>query len=356
MTAQDVITGSEGGCGTITLNRPKALHALTLGMCQEIIVALQAWQADPAIAAVSIDHSGPRGFCAGGDIRLLFESLKGGGGAAGDFFRTEYRMNHLLFTFGKPSACFMDGIVMGGGAGLAMPCRYRVATEATAFAMPETGIGLFPDVGGGWFLSRLPGRIGQWLALTGARLDGADCLKLGLATHYLPRPALTGVKTRIGREPEALAAVLREASVEPPPARIDGLRFDIDRLFAADRLEDILAALKADPRPWAAEQLAEIAKKSPLSCKTALRQLRESGRLKQFSHNMAMEYRIVSRLIRRPDFIEGVRAFVIDKDNRPRWTPRRFEDVTDEAIEAIFAPLPDHEEWTPLGETDHGRL
>ncbi len=349
MTENDVIIASEGGLGRITLNRPKALHALTRDMCDKIIAAVHTWEVDPAIAAITIDHSEGRGFCAGGDIRLLFESLQNEDGAALDFFHAEYRMNHLLFTLRKPSVCFMDGIVMGGGAGLAMPCRHRVATESTAFAMPETGIGLFPDVGGGWFLSRLPGRIGQWLALTGARLNGADCLALDLATHYLPREALSDVKMHIGKHPEALENILRVAKDEPPPSVIGQLREKIDRLFAADRIEDIVAALEADTSLWAAEQLGEIAKKAPISCKVALQQLARGHGYTRFSDNMMMEYRIVSRLIRKPDFIEGVRAFVIDKDNCPHWMPQHFDEVTNDEIEAIFAPLPEHEEWTPLG-------
>jgi enoyl-CoA hydratase len=348
MKAQEVIIGSDGGCGHVTLNRPKAINALTFDMCRTIIAALQSWEFDPEIAAIIIDHSDGRGFCAGGDLRALYENLRGGGSEALDFFRTEYRLNHLLFTLAKPSVCFMDGIVMGGGAGIAMPCRYRVATESTVFAMPETGIGLFPDVGAGWFLSRLPDRIGQWLALTGARLDGADCLRLGLATHYLPREVLTDVKLHIVKNPEALEAILSDASVSPPPARIDMFHTEIDRLFTGDRIEGIVAALKADPSPWVREQLAEILKKSPRSCKVALRALAECRALTQFSEIMQLEYRLSSRLARKPDFSEGVRAFVIDKDNRPHWTPPRFEDVSDEEIDAIFAPLPENEEWTPL--------
>jgi enoyl-CoA hydratase len=319
----DVIIRNEGRVGHITLNRPKALHALTPGMCRDIINALQAWEDEPAITEVTIDHSGGRGFCAGGDIRLLYEGLKMGGSEALDFFRTEYRLNHLLFTFRKPVTCIMDGIVMGGGAGIAMPCRHRVATEATQFAMPETGIGLFPDVGGGWFLSRLPGRIGEWLALTGARLNGTDCLELGLATNYSP-----------------------EAPLHPP--RINALQGAIDRLFAADRIEDIIAALKSNASGFAAEQLAAIMKRSPTSCKVALHQLRESRKLATFADNMKMEFRLVARLLERPDIREGIRAFIIDKDNTPRWSPQHFEDVSDEDIDAVFAPLPVSEEWTPL--------
>ncbi|MGH6855660.1 MAG: enoyl-CoA hydratase/isomerase family protein [Aestuariivirga sp.] len=342
----DVIVSKEGACGRITLNRPKALHALTLGMVQAIIHALREWEADPEIAAVIIDHSGGRGFCAGGDIRLLYEALRGGGDVL-EFFHTEYRMNHLLFTFSKTTVCFMDGIVMGGGAGLAMPCRYRVATEETKFAMPETGIGLFPDVGGSRFLSHLPGRVGEWLVLTGARLSGADCLVLGLATHYLPREALGDVKAGIAKAPDAIETILRDASVAPPPGSIGAHRACVDKLFAGSSVEDIIAALRNEPGPWAARQLAEITARSPRSCKVTLRELALGRNFKRFSDNMRMEYRIVSRLIGRTDFLEGVRAFIIDKDNRPRWNPSRFEDVTEAEIDTIFAPLPENEEWTP---------
>jgi enoyl-CoA hydratase len=344
----DVILERAGAYARIGLNRPKALHALTLDMCRRITEALLSWNSDPEVRAIVLDHHEGRGFCAGGDIRQLFEWLKAGAAQARDFFLTEYRLDHLLFTLKAPSLCFMDGIVMGGGAGLAMPCRYRVATEATAFAMPETGIGIFPDVGGSRFLSHLPDRVGPWLALTGTRLDGADCLALGLATHYLPRDALADVKARIRARPEELETILRTAQITPPPANTDRQRADIRRLFAADKLEDIVAALKADPSPWATAQAEAIAGKSPRSGKVALRQLREGRGFTDFADNMRMEYRIAMRLIARPDFVEGVRAFVIDKDNKPRWSPASMEDVSDAEIDAIFAPLPPHEEWTPL--------
>jgi enoyl-CoA hydratase len=348
MKAQEVIIGSGGGCGHVTLNRPKAINALNFDMCRTIIAALQSWEFDPEIAAIIIDHSNGRGFCAGGDLRALYENIRVGGSEVLNFFRAEYRLDHLLFTLAKPSVCFMDGVVMGGGAGIAMPCRYRVATESTVFAMPETGIGFFPDVGAGWFLSRLPDRIGQWLALTGARLDGADCLRLGLATHYLPRDELASVKARIQRAPDELEVILIDASVLPPPARIDMFHTDIDKLFIPDRIEDIFTLLIADLSPWASEQLAEIHKKSPCSCKVALRALAECRMLTQFSEIMQLEYRVSSRLARKPDFSEGVRAFVIDKDDQPKWMPPRFEDVSDDEIDAIFAPLPEDEEWTAL--------
>ena len=236
---------------------------------------------------------------------------------------------------------------MGGGVGISQPARFRVATENTRFAMPETGIGLFPDVGGGWYLSRLAGRMGQFLALTGARLDGAECLWAGLATHYLPSEALPEAKARIahGHEP---GGVLSALGVNPPHARIEDNAAQIVRHFASDRYEDILASLEADDSEWAAKELATLRTKSPQTCKVALRQLATSAGLTDFAANMAMEYRIASRVLVRPDFAEGVRAVIVDKDNAPNWDPAAPEGVTDELIDAIFAPLPAAEEWKPL--------
>src|SRR5687768_13967416 len=196
----DVIAEKMERAGRLRLNRPQAIHALTTGMCSDMIVALLAWRDDPRAGCVMVDHAEGRGFCAGGDVVMLRDSGAGDGKAARAFFREEYRLNHLLFTYAKPTIAFMDGITMGGGVGISQPCRYRVATEHTRFAMPETAIGLFPDVGGGWYLSRLPGRTGHFLALTGARLDGAECLRLGLATHYVPSLALDDLKAQIDRK------------------------------------------------------------------------------------------------------------------------------------------------------------
>src|SRR6478609_11919949 len=190
--AKDVLIRRQGSVGHISLNRPKALHALTQAMCEAISAALLDWRHDPGVAAVILDHAEGRGFCAGGDVAMVRRSALEDGGASGRaFFHAEYRMNHLLFTYPKPAVAFMDGVTMGGGVGLALPCRYRIASENTLFAMPEGAIGLFPDVGAGWYLSRLPGRLGAFLALTGARLDGAECRWAGLATHYLSAAALT---------------------------------------------------------------------------------------------------------------------------------------------------------------------
>ena len=342
---EDVLISTEGRVRRLSLNRPKAIHALNLPMCEAMIEALLAWRDDGAVEAVIIDHSEGRGFCAGGDIRMLATSGAKDGVEARLFFHTEYRLNHLLFTYPKPVVAFMDGITMGGGVGISQPAKYRVATEHTRFAMPETGIGLFPDVGGGWYLPRLEGRVGVYLALTGARLDGAECLALGLATHYLPSERLADAKPRLFEEPTAIAAILDQLAMDPPPARLAGNAERIARLFTSDRLEDILSGLAADPSEWAAKELNAVASKCPATSKVALRQFAESR--VDFAEEMALEYGLACRMMLRPDFIEGVRAVLIDKDNAPRWNPATAEDVTEQMLDAIFAPLPDGEEWTP---------
>ena len=344
-----VLAHTHAGAGHLSLNRPDALHALTLDMVHAMTSALVGWRDAEDVEAVIIDHAEGRGFCAGGDIAFLRNSALNDEGVSGRrFFHDEYQLNHLLFTYPKPVIAFMDGITMGGGVGISQPARLRVATENTRFAMPETGIGLFPDVGGGWYLSRLPGRLGQFLALTGARLDGAECLWAGLASHYLPADRLAEAKARIAQHPDRTEGILAELAGTPPDARIAGNADKIARHFASDRYEDILASLEADDSEWAAKELATLRTKSPQTCKVALRQLATSAGLADFADNMAMEYRIASRVLTRPDFAEGVRAVIVDKSNDPVWSPATPEGVTDELLDAIFAPLPDDEEWAPL--------
>ena len=347
---QSILARPDGGIGHLTLDRPGAIHALTTGMTAALIETLLAWRNNPAIAAVIIDHAaGTRGFCAGGDVAAIRRSVLEDGGKAGRaFFLAEYRLNHLLFTYPKPVAAFMDGVTMGGGAGLALPARYRIATENTLFAMPEAAIGLFPDIGAGWYLSRLPGRIGPFLALTGARLDGAECLSAGLATHYLPSAALPEAKGRIAADPSSIEAVLGALSVQPPEARLARNAEKIDRLFASDRLEEILAALETDDSKWAAKELATLRSKSPLTMKVALRQVANARHLGSFAEEMRIEYRLASRIIMEPDFAEGVRAVLVDKDHAPRWHPARAEGISEAKLDELFAPLPADQEWTPL--------
>lgn len=345
---EDVLTRVDGSVGRITLNRPKALHALNTVMCEAMIEALLTWRGDPDVKLVMIDHSGERGFCAGGDIRMLAESGAGDGADARRFFHTEYRLNALMESYPKPLLALMDGIVMGGGVGISLPSDYRVATERTTFAMPETGIGLFPDVGGGWWLPRMPGETGLWLALTGARIKAADCLLLGIATDYVPSEHIEGLKAAILRDPAAVDTLLtdHEGDAGEPPLAAHQDR--IDRAFGAESVEAILAALEQDGSVWARAQLETLAAKSPQTLKVAFRQLRQGRALTRFADNMAMEYRIGVRVVQRPDFLEGVRAVIVDKDNAPKWSPADLGGVTDALLDEIFAPLPSDQEWTPL--------
>jgi enoyl-CoA hydratase len=343
-----VIYRIQGRTGRISLNRPKAINALDLDMVRAMTRALQDWLHEPQAKLILIDHAEGRGFCAGGDVVTIANSAEGSGKAGQAFFFEEYRLNHLMYTYPKRGVVFMDGITMGGGVGIACPCKYRIATERTLFAMPETSIGLFPDVGGGRYLSRLRGRVAQFLALTGARLDGAECVALGLATHYIPSDRLEQVKSELIEVPEHVEAILRAASIEPPPARIAGNFGNIDRCFGSNRLEGVMAALEVDGSAWAAKELATLRAKSPTACKVSLRLLVESPKQFHFLDEMRLEYGIVVRMFRHPDFIEGVRAVLIDKDNRPRWNPATPEGVTDAMVDRIFEPLPPEEAWTPL--------
>ena len=345
--AKDVITEKQGPAGRLRLNRPKALHSLNRQMVRDMASALIEWRDDPEVRIILIDHAEGRGFCAGGDVVNISQDVEGHEAAARAFFFDEYRLNHLEYTYPKPGIAFMDGVTMGGGVGIAAPARYRVATENTSWAMPEATIGLFCDVGAGRYLSRLPGATGAFVALTGARLDGAECLSLGLATHYLPAAALPAVKTAIAGRPGAIGAILDQASVAPPPARIERNRERIDRLFGHPRYEDILAALAADPSDWAAKELRTLHDKAPSSCKVALRLLHEAAKIDDFADEMALEYALATRMAVAPDFREGVTALLIAKHRHPHWRPPTPESVTDSMIDALFAPLPHGQAWTP---------
>ncbi|MFC3096843.1 enoyl-CoA hydratase/isomerase family protein [Alteraurantiacibacter palmitatis] len=346
-TSPEIFTSRVDALGVITLSRPRALHSLTTTMCDAMGGALRQWQGDPSVAAVLIEHApGTRGFCAGGDVVAVRASvLEDGGEKARAFFLSEYRLNHLIHIYPKPVIAFMDGVTMGGGAGIALPAAFRVATENTLLAMPEGAIGLFPDAGAGHHLAQLPGHLGAFLALTGARLDGAEAMWAGLATHYLAADDLAEAKEAIAREPQAAGDILADLSSPPPSARLEKNAERIDRLFAAPTLEAILAALASDPSDWAAKEYRAVATKCPASAKVALRQL--ATPTGDFASEMAREYAIVCRMIARPDFAEGVRAVLVDKDNAPAWQPSAPEQMDAAALDAIFAPLPADQEWTP---------
>ncbi len=317
-------------------------------MCEAMIEALLAWRGDEAVKSVLIDHAGERGFCAGGDIRMIAESGAGDASEAKAFFRTEYQLNHLMFEYAKPITAIVDGIVMGGGVGISEPADVRIATERTTYAMPETGIGLFPDVGGGWFLPRLPGQTGVWLALTGARLKAADTVALGIHTHFMSAEGLESFRDDLfyaSGDPKPVAdANASDAGLAP----LDAHREAIDRLFAFDTVEAIFAALETDRSDWALKQLDILKTKSPQSLKVSLRQIRTGATLASFADNMAMEYGLGGRVVRTHDFQEGVRAVIVDKDNAPQWSPADLSGVSDANLDALFAPLPADEAWSPL--------
>lgn len=345
-----VLTKAEGGVGYITLNRPDALHALNLDMCETILAALRVWAQDPNVEIVLIDHAeGTRGFCAGGDIAMLRESGMSDGRKARAFFEEEYRMNATIKAFPKPYIALMDGVTMGGGVGLSVHGSYRVATERTLFAMPETGIGLFPDVGGGWFLPRLRGELGTWLALTGARLKGADVVAAGVATHFLPSELIPNLKAQIAEADfsagaaDMLGEILSRATHAVPAGSFEGHMDTINACFGAATAEEIVAALHADGSEWALEQAKTIASKSPETVKVALRQVRDGAACETFEDNMRMEYRIGWRKVQSPDFIEGVRAVIIDKDHAPNWSPDTLEGVSDADVARYFEPLGENE-------------
>jgi enoyl-CoA hydratase len=340
-----VIARVEGRAGRLTLNRPQAIHALATAMCAALTEALLAWRDDPAVEAVMIDHEGPRGFCAGGDVRAVARSDQV---AVREFFLTEYRMNALLHAYPKPTVAVMDGITMGGGLGISWPCRYRVATERTVAAMPEGLIGLFPDVGMGWRLPRMPGKIGLWFAMTGARLGPADCLLTGLATDYAPSARLGELKAAFAERPAMVERALVKAAGDAGEPPVSLVQDDIDRLFDAPSVEAIVAGLAAEGTPWAEAQGAALAAASPTTLKVAFRQLAQAARLPALEPEMVVEYRLAARIGAGREFREGVRARLVDKDNAPRWDPADLAGVTEAQLDALFAPLPADQEWTPL--------
>jgi len=336
----EVLVERRGAIGLITLNRPKALNALTLNMITRITAQLAAWAADPAVAAVVIRGVGDRAFSAGADIRALRQSCLDGTSYALDFLRQEYLLNSLIKHYAKPTIALIRGICMGGGMGLSVHCDWRIASSSATFAMPETAIGFFPDVGGSFFLSRCPGQLGLYLGLTGDRLVLSDAIYARLATHWIPSdewPVLLGA-LETGDDPGNLFS---EMGRRPQNAPLSERRSKIDRIFAAASVEDILTLLDRDEKDWSHQTAALMRHRSPTSLKIAFNQIR-SGRTLAFDDCMRMEFRIASRILKRHDFVEGVRAVIVDKDDAPAWQPPSLAGVADADVEACFAPL-EHE-------------
>jgi enoyl-CoA hydratase len=340
----DLIVRREGAAGVIRLNRPKAINAVTLEMFRDIDKALDRFEADPAVALVLLEGAGERGLCAGGDIRALYESSQVAGDLGKILWREEYILNARIATFPKPYVAFMDGIVMGGGVGLAAHGSHRVVTDRTKLAMPEVGLGFFPDVGGTWLLSRSPGDIGTYFGLTGQTMNGPDAVYAGFANAVVPagklaalREALTGI--RAGASSADVKAVIDGFATGETAGPVAALQPQIDSWFEHDRMEDIFEALRRDGSELAHSTLKTLNEKSPRGMVVTLKLLRLARASSSLEECLVREYRAALEVFASDDFREGVRAAVIDKDRKPKWSPPRIEDVTPEMVAPYFANL-----------------
>ncbi len=356
----EVLAEMRGSVGFITLNRPKALNALSLDMIRALTGLLLAWRNDEAVQAVAVRGSDKQGvfggFCAGGDIRFFHQAALGGDPRLEDFFTEEYTLNHLIHGYAKPYIAFMDGIVMGGGMGISQGARLRLVTERSKLAMPETNIGLFPDVGGGYFLGRCPGRVGEWLALTGEVIGAADAIAFGLADAFMPADKLLaawdGLAALNFSQPDALAAWRQAHTVAAGSAGSPAVaqRAQIDQFFALDSVPAIVGALEAvaSTSEWAAHTAAALRKRSPLMLHVVLEQVRRAKAGLSLADDLRMERDLVRHCFHlRPgaasETVEGVRALAVDKDHAPKWNPARIEDVTPDMVSPFFAsPWPVH--------------
>jgi enoyl-CoA hydratase len=350
-TEPQIIARKIGHAGRITLNRPKALNALTHRMCLDMIAALTQWADDDGVKVIVVDGAGDKGFCAGGDILQLHDSGKAGDGAAWEFWRDEYRLNTLIHHYHKPYIALIDGITMGGGVGVSVHGSHRVAGDRTMLAMPETGIGFHPDVGGAFFLPRLPGQIGIWMGLTGARIKAADCLACGVATHYCPtenyQALLQVLESADLSDPEALETVLDEFSGNPGESSLALTRGLIDAAFEGDDVSAMIDRMKTAADPWSLKQVKFLESKSPTALKLTLAAMRTGAGL-SFEDLMRQDLRLSTRCLEGGDFYEGVRAVIIDKDHNPVWSPATLSAVDDESIRDLFKPLDEAHEMSFL--------
>lgn len=335
---ETVLLHTAGRAAHITLNRPKALNALTHAMVRRIDEALTAWEKDPAVETVVLTGAGERGLCAGGDIRAIHDDARDGDGTAtADFWRDEYRLNARIARYPKPYVAVMDGIVMGGGVGVSAHGRVRIVTERSRVALPETGIGFVPDVGGTYLLGLAPGELGTHLALTGAHIGAGDALLCGLADHHVPSASLRDFVDDLAWLPEreALARHVRAA----PPGDLAGHREWIDVCYAADTVEEIVRRLLAHGAPAAEQAAATLLSKSPTALKVTLASLRRARQLGPLERVLEQEYRVSCASLASPDLVEGIRAQVIDKDREPRWSPATLTEVADTDVQRFFTPL-----------------
>lgn len=336
MSDDCVLVRTEGRIGHLTLNRPKALNALNRAMVRRIDEALAAWEDDPAVETVVISGAGERGLCAGGDIRSIYEDARAGGTASFAFWRDEYRLNARIARYPKPYVALMDGIVMGGGVGVSAHGNVRIVTERSRIAMPETGIGFAPDVGGTYLLALAPGELGTHLALTGAEIGADDAMLCGLADHFVPSGDLPRLLDALATRTveDALQLYVRQ----PPPGELAGHRAWIDDCYAADTVEEIVARLRGHGSGAAEATADTLATRSPTALKVTLAAVRSARRLGRLERVLEQEYRSSCAALASHDLAEGIRAQVIDKDRRPHWKPATPAEVTDTDVERYFAP------------------
>lgn len=342
--AGELIVRREGSAGVIRLNRPQAINAMTLQMSHGIDAALDRFEADPQVAVVLLEGAGERGLCAGGDIRGLYESSKAGGDLGKVFWRQEYVMNARIAKYPKPYVAFMDGLVMGGGVGLSAHGRHRVVTERTRLAMPEVGLGFFPDVGGTFLLSRAPGELGTYYGLTGQTMNGPDAVHARFADVVVASGRLAELRDLLTRllpatPPGEVKALIDGFATGETSGPVAAIKPQIDRWFAFDRLEDIVAALRRDGSRLALSTLKALGEKSPRGMVVTLKLLRLARDASSLEECLVREYRAALEVFRSDDFREGVRAAVIDKDRNPKWSPPRIEDVTEEMLAPYFAEI-----------------
>jgi len=340
----DLIARREGAVGVIRLNRPKTINAVTLEMFRDVDKALDEFKSDPDVGLILLEGAGERGLCAGGDIRALYENSKVKGDLGKILWREEYILNARIAKFPKPYVAFMDGIVLGGGVGLSAHSRHRVVTERTKLAMPEVGLGFFPDVGGTWLLSRSPGEIGTYFGLTGQTMNGPDAIYARFADAVVPsgqlaalREALTGVSA--GATSDNIKAIIDGFATGETSGPVAAMQSRIDGWFAHDRMQDIVAALQQDGSDLALSTLKTLNEKSPRGMVVALKLLRLARTSSSLEQCLVREYRAALEVFSSDDFREGVRAAVIDKDRNPRWSPPRIEDVTPEMVAPYFAEI-----------------
>lgn len=342
-TETETLIERHGALGRIRLNRPKALNSLTLQMVRDMEAALDDFEQDPAIAAVLVTGEGERGLCAGGDIRAIYDGGKAGSDVPTTFWREEYTLNARIGRYPKPYVVVMDGIVMGGGVGISVYGSHRIVTERTRFAMPETGIGFFPDVGASWFLTRQAGELGTYVGLTGEPLGAADAILCGLADVFVRSERLPELIEALASLPadsphEAVSTTIAGFSEAPPAGVLEPQQQATDRLFAFDTIEGILSALRADGSPFSERLLSVLTTKSPLSLNVTLRLLRLGRETDRLEDYLEREFAATAAVLRSHDFYEGVRAAVIDKDRNPQWRPARLADVTAADVDAYFQP------------------